>query len=749
MRRAFVLFGVIMLAAAGVSAVPIGKIEVTGNVFVTEQKVLSVFGVRPGDELVDSKVTEAVRRLFDSKEFSDVRVSYRLEEGKAVIMLAVEEYPRVKEVRLQGFDKLKREDIEPKVALKEGYFARPSLISQDVAAIETLYVDKGYTRARVDVKRIPLEREHSVIVVYQITEGKKVKIRHIDFLGNGAIESAELRKKMETKENKWWRGGDFKPHVLEDDLAKLKALYGDEGYLDATVELDRQEEAKNGKTIDLYIRVNEGQRYSVGAITWSGNTVATNDEIKKYVDLKEGEPFSLGRVEAMQAGINSIYWEQGYIRSGITPQRSVRRQRIDLHLAIAESEPSSVNEIKISGNTKTFENVIRREFTVYPGDRFVLAKVRRSLRDVVSLGYFEGNPGIDTEPANEKGDVNLLISVKEKTTGNFKMGAGFSQLNSLSGFFGVQENNLFGRGKNVSVDWEFGRYRKNINCSYTEPNLLGTENSLTLTLYNWIQDAVRQQYYTDRRKGFSLQLGRPFPLLDYTRFYASYRFENVSLSDFSDSYPENGVLRLTKWPLNKSSLLVTFTRNSTDNPFHPTTGSVSSVSAELCGGPLQGNVKYMRYSGEISWFRNLFWKLTFHLNMESAVIDGLKRASEVQDFEKFRLGGNRRYALRGYDFYEVVPEGNDEYVGGRFMTTFTHEVILPITEQVYALCFFDAGNTWNSFGQADLFHLKRGIGLGVRLEMPGMGTLGFDYGYGLDKEGGAGWEPHFTFGTFF
>jgi outer membrane protein insertion porin family len=719
-----------LLAASNAWAVPIERIEVSGNVFVTEQKVLSIFGVRPGDELVETRISEAVRRLFESKDFADVKVAYRLEEGKAVIMLTVDEHPRVKEVRLQGFNKLKREDIEAKVSLKEGYFARPSLITQDVFAIQSLYGEKGYNRARVDVKKIPLEKEHSVIVVYQITEGSKVKVRHIDFLGNGAIETAQLRKAMETKENRWWRGSDFKPRVLDEDLKKIKELYGDEGYLDATAKIDRQEEAKGGKAVDVYIKIDEGQPYTVGTITWSGNTVVKNDEITGLVDLKEGEPFSLGKIAGMQAAINSKYWEQGYIRSGIIPERNVHRRRVDLHLGIVESTPSSINEIRISGNTKTFETVIRRELRIYPGNRFVLGDVQRSLRDIVSLGYFEGAPGVETEAANEKGDINLLISVKEKTTGNFRMGAGFSQLNSLSGFFGIQENNLLGRGKNVSLDWEFGRYRKNINFSYTEPYFLGTENTVTLSLYNWIQDAVRQQYYTDRRKGFSVQLGRPFPWLDYTRFFGSYRFENVSLSDFSSAYPENGVLRRTKWPLNKSSVLFSMTRNSTDNPFHPTTGSVASLSAEFCGGPFQGNVKYMRYSAELSWFRNLLWKLTFHWNMESAVIDGYTRPSEVQDFEKFRLGGNRRYALRGYDFYEVVPEGNDPFVGGRYMTTFTHEIIFPFTEQVYALGFFDAGNTWNSFGEADLFHLRRGLGLGVRLEVPGMGTLGFDYGYG-------------------
>jgi outer membrane protein insertion porin family len=749
MKRIAGMLCMVLLLSSTARSTPVGRVEVSGNVFVSEQKILQVFGIRPGDEYREEIVTEGLKRLFQTKQFADLTANTREEDGKIVVLLAVEEYPRVKEVRVQGTDKLKREDVEAKVSLKEGYFARPSLFTQDVSAIRALYAEKGYTQASVDVRKTPVGKEHTIVVTYVVTEGGKVKIRHIDILGNGALESAEIRKVMESKESRWFRGGDYKPATIEEDLKKIKDLYGTRGYLDAEARVDHEERLGKGKALNLYIRVDEGNPYTLGRLTWSGNKVIGDDEIRKYVTLKEGDPFALDRIEGLQVAINSRYWEQGYIWSRIIPDRNVHGRRIDLDLAIVENNPASINEIKISGNTKTFESVIRREMSVYPGDRFILTKVQRSLRDIVSLGYFNGVPKVETPPINDKGDIDLSIAVEEKTTGNFKMGAGFSQLNSLSGFFGIQENNFLGRGKTISVDWEFGRYRTNVNADYTEPYLLGTDNSLSISVYNWIQDRVQQQYYTDRRKGFSLQLGRPFPLLDYTKAWASYRFEHVSLSDFAESYPADGELRTIHYPLLKSSMLLSFTRNSTDDPTHPTAGSVASLSGEFAGGPFGGNVKYMRYMGELSWFRTLFWKFVFHLDMETGVVDGYTSPGEVEDFEKFRLGGNRRYALRGYDFYEVVPEGNDPFVGGRFMTTFTHEVLFPFSPAVYGLVFFDAGNTWNSFGDADLFNLRRSLGLGVRIDMPGVGTLGFDYGYGFDKVGGPAWEPHFTFGTFF
>jgi outer membrane protein insertion porin family len=749
MKRVLGILCCLLAVSSAARSASVRSVEVVGNVFITEKNILSIFGMRPGDEFRAESVSQGLKRLVDTKNFADIQARERVEEGGIVITIAVEEYPRVKELRIQGNNKIKREDIEAKITLKDGYFARPSIFTQDVSTIQALYAEKGYSSAKVNVVKSPVTKEHTITVSYVITEGKKVKISHIDIVGNGAIESSQIRRVIESKEHHWWRGGDFKPATLEDDLKKIKDLYGTEGYLDAEAKIEREETVNGGKGVDIFIRVNEGQQYTLGGLTWSGNTVVSDDEIKKLVTIEEGDPFALDKIDALQIAINGRYWEQGYIWSRIMPKRDVHRRRIDLSLAIVENNPASLNEIKITGNTKTYETVIRRELSIYPGDRFVLGEVQRSLRDIVSLGYFAGPPKVDTEPVNEKGDINLLIAVQEKQTGFFKMGAGFSQLNSLTGFFGIQENNLLGRGKSVSLDWEFGKWNNNVNLQYTEPYLFGTNNSLTVSIYNWIQDRVQQQYYTDRRKGFSVQIGRPFPWLDYTKLWTSYRFENVSLSNFSTSYPELGALRLINWPLLHSSILFSLSRNSTDNPFHPTRGSVTSVSAEFAGGPLQGTVKYMRYTGEVSWFRLLVWKLTFHFDMEVGVIDGYENPNEVQDFEKFRLGGNRRYALRGYDFYEIVPEGNDPYVGGRFMTTFTHELLFPFAEAVYGLIFFDAGNTWNSFGAADPFDLRRGLGVGIRIELPTVGNLGFDYGYGFDKVGEPGWEPHFTFGTMF
>jgi outer membrane protein insertion porin family len=257
---------------------------------------------------------------------------------------------------------------------------------------------------------------------------------------------------------------------------------------------------------------------------------------------------------------------------------------------------------------------------------------------------------------------------------------------------------------------------------------------------------VAQQFWNDRRRGASLRIGRPFPWFDYTSVFFRYLWESIELSNFSPLY--RGVLRNTLWPQITSSLGATIVRNSTDNPFRPTTGSRVSLAADITGGFLGGDVSFQSYEAQLSWYHPLFWKFVLQVSFDTAVLDGLGVNGSVPEYELFRLGGNRRYGVRGYDFFQIVPQGNPLFVGGRYMHILSYEVTVPVAPTIYLLGFLDAGNTWNSFQSADPLDLRKGLGVGIRLELPMLGTVGFDYGYGFDKLF-PGWEPHLSLGAGF
>jgi outer membrane protein insertion porin family len=392
--------------------------------------------------------------------------------------------------------------------------------------------------------------------------------------------------------------------------------------------------------------------------------------------------------------------------------------------------------------------VIRRELVLMPGDVFSSNRLRRSLREVFNLGFFAGPPEPQVTQANDEGDVDLTLRVEEKSAGQFRVGAGFSQLNRVSGFIGITEPNFLGRGYRVSGNWEFARSRQDISLSFTQPWAFGTPTEITGSVYAANQDRVSQQFYSDRRTGFSLRVGRPFPWLDYTTVSVRYSLEEVELADFTSGY--NGPLRFEQWPQTTSSVGLTFYRNSTDNPFHPTLGTRTTFNARWTGGVLGGDVDIQRYDIDMSWYQSLAWKFVLELRENIGVVDGYVSSTEVPDYERFRLGGNRRYGVRGYDFYEITPRGNDTFTGGRFFAITIAQIEFPIVAPtVYGRTFLDMGGTWNSFGSSEWGDMFKGAGFGIVIELPMIGLFGFDYAYGFDRIFGPSWEPHITFGSSF
>jgi outer membrane protein insertion porin family len=735
-----------------VAADTIQAVEIRGHQNVSEDKIRRIIRLKPGDAYTDEAVAEAVKNLFATKEFADVRALKEAAGRSVVVTFILEENRKVEEVRFEGNKHVDDEDLSAATAVKAGVFVRPALLRNDHGAIEELYREKGYYR--VDVKdKIEVERDKDTkrtrnVLVYEISEGEKVSVKHIDFFGATALESDEIRRVMETKEDRWFRGAEFKPKVLDEDLERIAVLFRENGFLDVRIEGEELEFSKDGKALDIFITLVEGTRYKVGDVTWSGNTVFDDARIESKITLKKGEVFDDTEFSRVQQAIGELYWDRGYIFFTASPEKTVKGDVIDVRFEVTEGKPAHVHEINIAGNTKTSERVIRRELVLNPGDVFLRSRLLRSIREVFSLGFFNAPRDPTVKPVNDEGDIDITINVEERQTGQFRLGAGFSSLNSISGFIGVQETNFLGRGQTVGVDWEFSKYRQNVDVSFTEPWLFGTPTELSINVFNRIQNQVRQQFYSDRRRGVSARVGRPFPWFDYTSVFLRYRYEWIELSNFSLGY--TGPLLDIQWPQRTSSMALTLLRNSTDNPFRPSTGTRTSLTAELNGGQLLGgDVTFQRYETSFQWYQGLFWKLVLEMRYSVGVLDGYSAPSEVPDYERYRLGGNRLYGVRGYDFYEIVPKGNPLYLGGRFMQILSYVVSLPLAENVTALAFFDSGNTWNSVAGADPLDMKKGVGFGIRIDMPMIGTIGFDYGYGFDKPAGAGWEPHLTLGAGF
>jgi outer membrane protein insertion porin family len=409
----------------------------------------------------------------------------------------------------------------------------------------------------------------------------------------------------------------------------------------------------------------------------------------------------------------------------------------------------------------------------------------RTQQDVFRLGYFQ-DVQVDFKPTDST-DVDLILKVVEKETGTASAGAGYSSDGGLTGFIQLGHNNLFGNGQAVSIQVERGARRNNIDLSFTDPYFRDSRTTLGASVFNrdretQIVGTGSSLDYREIRRGGSLRLGRPLGLLSYTRGYVTYSLEGVDLRLPTDTGPLDAAqLELQRLiaggARTTSSVTLSATRDNTINPFYPTGGSRVTWSSEFAGGPLGGQVDYNKHEYDARlYFPSLVPRLTSMVRLRGGFIGAYGKA--VPTYETFRLGGTTFYGLRGYEDYEVVPRANVHsvaitrtvdltpgdptdgllvkydstevrYPGGRWMTIFTLEQQFPIVQPVHGVVFFDAGETWNELRDLRfLGDLAKGVGAGLRVEVPLLGNIGLDLGYGFDRRR-PGWRTHFLLGNMF
>ena len=761
MKRIRLLLPLLLLVIICRSAVAqegtfrVDSLAVEGLRFVPEERVRLEFGIAQGDEIDREQLADALRRLSRSRRFAEMQVrAVPTGPDAAFITLQLLEHPRLTGIRWEGLDKIKKKDLEEGTRAGVGSYVSPFLIERDSATILDHCREKGYYGARVATKLEGDEAEPTL--VYSLEEGGKTKVKKIRFEGNPSLKADYLRGYLSTKPKSglnpltWWHFNSYQPDSIAADVRTLTDIYHQEGYLDARIVETREDFNEKEDEVALTYVIDEGEQYRFGKVRWDGNTAIPDSVIQRYLPFEPGEPFSGFRLDRSRGRISEIYYDQGYLYNQVRAERQIEGREVNLFLRIMEGPLAHVREVVIAGNDKTLDQVIRREVKIYPGELFNREKLIRSHRDIFMLRFFDD---VQFEPRSDPGtgDVDLVFRVIERTTGNFGAGVTWSEATKMTGFLQVGAQNFRGRGQTLDFHWEFGSRVQLFNIQFVEPWLRGRPISLSLNVYR-SQSNLYREFYRDEKLGFSVGLGRPFPWLEYSRVSAAYRLESIDLFDFSDEYVSSGgTLTERDWPEVESSTTITFVRNSTDNPFLPSKGTRYRLSAQFSGGVLGGNLSYQKYMNQYTWYQRLAGPFVLRFHQTLGFVDGLDRPEQVPDQERFRLGGNRIYPLRGYDDYSVVPVGNSSFLGGRAMMTGAVEAVLGISNSVQVvLPFFDFGGTWNSLSQSDFTTLKRSVGFGARIEVPLMGVLGFDWGYPLDPgESDDGGRFHFKMGTDF
>jgi outer membrane protein insertion porin family len=714
------------------------EIDIQGNKNIETPLIQSLLTFEVGSVIQPNDISKSMKNLYQLGVFDDVQVeAYELERGIG-LRVTVSEYPIVESVSFKGNKRVTTDKIKELVNLKKGSYWAPFLKNELERTILDQYKEKGYHLAKVDFEVEELAN-NKVNVKVKIEEGDKVTIKSIKIHGNQQVPSKKILGEMKTKESSLFRSGKFEEEKFEEDMNRIVDYYNKKGFIDARI-INREINIVKGRyVIDIYLY--EGESYEFGEITVSGNERFTDEIIISQFKFKDDDVFDLEKFNEQLSGVASMYYEEGYIYSNFEHELEKDGNDINIHLKITENNRAKVHKIKIAGNKRTKEKVIRRNLVIVPGDYFRQSKVIRTQQNIYNMGFFEPDISLDYEPINKKGDIDLILGVTDKSAGTANGGIGINSQDGIVGQLSVSNNNLLGNAWKASLSWEFGNDSQNYQFEFTNPYLLDTDTMIGSNVYHTTKE---WDTYDLRTSGGAIRLGRPLYFLNYTKIVASYSYYAKEYSILSSVNPDNVSSELRRlndigWQYT-SSITTSISRDSRDNVFFPTSGSNIMLYSELAGGPLQGDFSYFKQIAQMSWYMQTFWKFVLRTKWRFGYVTGYND-SEVPPDERFYLGGTGADGLRGYADQSIGPID-----GGSREIIFSTEYAWPITgDQIVGLLFLDAGDSFNKLENFNFWNMKKGGGIGLRVRSP-FGLIGFDYAYNFDKDS---WEPHFQFGTTF
>ncbi len=717
-------------------------VVVQGNKSIGLATILAKIKTRVAQDYNQAMISDDIKRLYNTGYFSDVSVDRQEIDGGYKVIFIVVEKAVVDQITFTKLKFLSPGAILSKIKTVKGKFLDKKTLNEDIRTIEDLYEKKGLSQAKVTVETKQDEINNKINVHFIIKEGFQVKIKNILFDGNPTFSRKRILKVIKSRYAWLFNSGFMKSDVLDEDVERIKSFYEKEGFIDATVTYDIDELNEFSRLIKFHIH--EGQRYYVEQITLVGNMIIASDKILAVMkEIKEKGIFSRDKLGVDISNIRSLYFDAGYIFVNVHESTSLNAKtgKVDVRLDITEGDLAYINQIKIQGNDRTRDIVIRREVRLYPGDRFDGSKLRRTKERLHNLGYFE-DINYDIEDTDSPTKKNLVLMVKEAKTGSFSFGAGYSTVDQLVGFAEIEQKNFdfanwpnfTGGGQDLSMRLEAGSTRSNTRLSFTEPWLFDYPLSAGFDAYITKHDKEKNvgYGYNEKRVGGDLRLGRRFG--EYSSGGVTYRRENIDISDFDTNVSAD--LKAEEGSNTLSLLGFNWATDWRDSSISPTQGLYLSGGVDFAGGILGGTKDFWRLSTRDSYNIPFKFDSTLEFRLRAGIQDAYASSDKVPIFERFYAGGER--TIRGYDERAVGPVDNvtNDPIGGESMLIGNIEYTIPVISVVKLATFFDSGNVWSKMSDFGSGGFKSGAGFGLRVKTP-IGPVNLDYGIPFDTVPGS------------
>ena len=752
---------------------PIAAIQVQGNRRVEADAIRSAIPLKPGDTYDREKLKATLLSVWRMNYFSDVKLDVSPAAPPLTgytLTVLVAEKPAIHEVRLEGNEELSKDDLKDTIEVKAFQILDQEAVRKSAKKIQEKYVEKGYFLADVTPSVRP-RPNNEVDVVFQINEHAKVTVKEIRFIGNHALSTDELKGAMLTQEGSLFSfltsAGTYREEAFQRDEIVLQGLYFDIGYIYVKFGKPAIELSPDKRYIYLTLTIDEGEPYDVGKIDVAGDLLVPREDLLRLVGTRSGDRFSKSKLQGDMNRLLDVYKDRGYAYANVTPDTAVDPEKkiVDLTYTFQKGQPVTIERIEVVGNNKTRDKVVRREMRINEGDLYSGSGVRLSKARVTALGFFD-NVEINQKRGSTDDRMVLEVSLKEKLTGTFQVGFGFTGGESFFGQAQLAQNNLLGYGHTASLSLQISSIRQLFQLSYLDPYLFDTKWTGSVDLY---RSELIFSGFDRTATGGALTGGYELaPWLEDFRLFLTYTLENVRTRAQAGTQE---VLANQFQSGRTSSVRVSFNYDKRDNRLFPTSGHLESASAEFASSIFGSQNLFQRYRLIERYYRPLIWSLVFKVNLSLGYIrstDPLNHPVAIS--EKFFEGGIN--SIRGYTLRSISPtlriastrEPNsatlDFPVGGNKELITNWEIEFPLVEAagVRGVVFYDAGNVFsdkeNFFQSAQrggnlplgLFH---SVGTGLRWFSP-LGPLRFEVGFPLTR------RPiddtylfEFTIGNFF
>ncbi len=734
----------------------IRDIQVQGNQRIETKAILGIVESRVGSAYSTDKIHRDLKAIYQMGAFDDIQIEKSAVNDGVRLTYIVQERSNITKIIFEGNKKIKEEKLRELIEVKP-YSPLDSIkLANSIKKIQEHYAKEGYHIAEIttDYRTTPgTPSTKGQELVFHIHEGEQVRIQRVNFIGNKVFSDKELRAQIKTRSKSyfsWLTGsGKYQEEMVKRDAAFLVYYYQNHGYLKVKVTAPRVYLSRDRRGITVTYHVTEGEKYTIKKLDFTGDILTTKEELLARMKLKAGDLYSRKTLEEDLTLLSQLYGDQGYAFANINPAIVPHDDdhTADITYTLQKGSKVMIERINIIGNTVTRDKVIRRELLVKENTLYNESRLKQSQQKLQALGYFE-EVNFATPRGSSDDKIVVNINVKEKPTGTFSIGAGFSSVEKFILTASIAKDNFLGYGVSGQFSTELSSRRQLFILSFEDPYFLDSNWILGLSGFRTVN------VFTDfSRNSFGGSLTFGHRVFDYSTFRFTYQFEDVSVGDFTTVVPAIFNQNLSG---KTSSAALSLQRDTRNNRLFPTDGLFHNTTVEFAG--LGGSNDFFRATENFRYYQPIWKGFVTKFNFTLSQVNSLNN-QPVPLFERFFLGGVN--SLRGYFLRSIGPDvripatsqgGDNRFVyGGTKMMQFNFELEVPLYEPAgfKAVGFIDSGNAFAEEQNFNPTKLRSDYGFGLRWNSP-FGPLRFEWGIPFHRNPGE--DPlvfNFTIGSFF